>query len=354
MGSRLDLKTRIMVVCVGIALGSSAIWIATCYLLGHEGPPGLANLLIALPATLLAASLVAHLLERRLRRSTDRLVETVRHWGRTGIDRSERPALSGEFGRITTELQTAVEALIARVSAIDRDTRERIHRTEELATIGHLAAGIAHEINNPLGGILLYGNLLVETTDADDPRRANMEKIVAQATRAQRIVQGLLDFSRQSPATKERVDLNRVVSGVLELMESHPRLQNVRIRREADPDPLLVDIDVSKIQQVLVNVIVNALEAMESGGNLTIRSGGSERKGYCRVAVTDTGPGIAPEHLSRLFEPFFTTKEVGRGIGLGLAISYGIVQDHGGDIEVQSGPGGTTFRILLPAAEGTV
>jgi len=221
--------------------------------------------------------------------------------------------------------------------------------SEKLATIGRLAAGVAHEINNPIGGILLYSNLLLESTPESDPRRENMAKIAAQAERARAIVRGLLDFSRQTPSAIERVDLNRIVSGVLALLERHPAAQNIEVRAELSAVPLWVRADVSRLEQVFINIVVNALEAMDGSGSLTVRSGLSERSGFCRVAITDTGPGIAEENKSRLFEPFFTTKEVGRGIGLGLAISYGIVQQHHGDIAVQSAPGtGATFRVLLP------
>jgi two-component system NtrC family sensor kinase len=245
-------------------------------------------------------------------------------------------------------------AILGRRSEADRRrVEERILRAERLATTGRLAAGVAHEINNPLAGILLCGNLVLESTDRDDPRRENMERIVAQAARASEIVRGLLDFARQTPPRVERTDLNKVVSDALGLLERQPLYQRVRLQLELHPAPLTVEADAAKMQQVLINIIMNALESMREGGTLTIRSGFSERPGFCRVAVTDTGFGIPPDHIPHLFEPFFTTKEVGRGLGLGLAICHGIVQQHHGEIEVQSTVGsGTTFRVLLPV-DGT-
>jgi signal transduction histidine kinase len=233
-----------------------------------------------------------------------------------------------------------------------RRAEEQIIQAEKLATVGRLAAGVAHEINNPLGGILLYSDLLLESLPKEDERRESVTRIIGQATRAREIVRGLLDFAHMSAPVVERIDLNRVVTGVLALLERQPLYQRARVQRELSATPLWVLADVSKLQQVFTNIIMNALEAMREGGTLTLRSGLSERDGFCRVAVSDTGFGIPAENRPRIFEPFFTTKEVGQGIGLGLAISYGIVQQHGGEIDVQSVVGsGTTVRVLIPAAK---
>jgi signal transduction histidine kinase len=148
-----------------------------------------------------------------------------------------------------------------------------------------------------------------------------------------------------------RQDLNAIVLDVLALMEREPRRQLMQLRVELSTLPLFVRADAPRIQQVLVNILLNAIDSMREGGQITARSGLSERSGFCRVAISDTGSGIREEDLARIFEPFFTTKDVGDGMGLGLAISYGIVQQHGGEIEVQSRLGaGSTFRVILPLA----
>jgi len=150
-------------------------------------------------------------------------------------------------------------------------------QAEKLATVGRLAAGVAHELNNPLGGILLYGNLLLESTPEIDPRYQNMRKLMTQATRAREIVKGLLTFARQSPSKIERVDLNTVVAEAISLVERHSQFQNVQIRTEFSPVPLWARVDVLKMQQVFINIILNGAEAMRKGGVLTVRSGFSDR-----------------------------------------------------------------------------
>ena len=269
-----------------------------------------------------------------------------------GGDLAGRASASGlaGLGGLADALNQMAVSLRRREETSRLREAELVGQTERLATTARLAAGVAHELNNPLGGILLYGNLLLETTPPDDPRHENMSRIVKQATRARDIVRGLLDFARVSPAEIAVLDLNQLVRDTLKLLEK--QLQAIQVRTEQSTVELLVQADAGRLQQVLVNIILNAVDAMRDGGVLTVRTGYSEKAGFCRVAITDTGCGIREEHLPHLFEPFFTTKEVGRGVGLGLAISYGIVRQHGGDIEVQSQVGaGTTFRVMLPAAE---
>jgi two-component system NtrC family sensor kinase len=283
-------------------------------------------------------------------RANRSLTELAREWA--GGDLAGRASTSGLAG--LRGLADALNQMAASLQRREETSRlreaELVGQTERLATTARLAAGVAHELNNPLGGILLYGNLLVESTPVDDPRHENMTRIVKQATRARDIVRGLLDFARVSPAEISVLDLNQLVRDTLKLLEK--QLQAIQVRTEQSTVELLVRADAGRLQQVLVNIILNALDAMRDGGLLTIRTGYSEKPGFCRVAITDTGCGIREDHLPHLFEPFFTTKEVGRGVGLGLAISYGIVRQHGGDIEVQSQVGaGTTFRVMLPAAE---
>ncbi|HUK13092.1 MAG TPA: ATP-binding protein [Thermoanaerobaculaceae bacterium] len=356
MNPRWDARWGSLLLIPLAAIGLDAL--ALSRVLGNPAAPGAAAapaetvLLAAAVAVTLAAALLPAILAIRTTRS---LKATARRWAAGDLSAgAEPPRLPG--------LGAAVEALNRGADALRR--QETTHREREVELVGQaarltttarLAAGVAHELNNPLGGILLYANLVMEATPADDPRRANLQRIVTQAERAQAIVRGLLDFAHESPVEVGTLDLNALVRDTLELLERQPQLQAVQLRTELSTVPLAVEGDARRLQQVLVNVILNALDAMSEGGTLTIRTGHSERPGFCRVAVSDTGCGIPPEHLPHLFEPFFTTKEVGKGVGLGLSVSYGIVRQHGGEIEVQSQPGaGTTVRIMLPvlAEEG--
>ncbi len=291
---------------------------------------------VALPAVAMAAA-------------NRTLTEAARCWAGGDLARRTDPARLPGLAALAGTLNQMAASLQRREETSRLREEELVGQAERTATTARLAAGVAHELNNPLGGILLYGNLLLESTPADDPRHENMARIVAQAARARDIVRGLLDFARASPAEVTELDLNQLVRDTLRLLER--QAQAVQVRGELSTVELPVRGDPGRLQQVLVNIVVNALDAMRDGGTLTVRTGYSEKPGFCRVAISDTGCGIREEHLPHVFEPFYTTKEVGRGVGLGLAISYGIVRQHGGDIEVQSRVGaGTTFRVMLPSA----
>ena len=223
----------------------------------------------------------------------------------------------------------------------------RIKESERLAVVGQLAAGVAHELNNPLQGIVSYSHLLLERTDEDDPRRASIEKIVGQADRCRTIVRALLDFSRPSKPQKQPSDLNSILGNCLDLLEGQTVFLNVEINQDLDPALPLVTADPSQMQQVLVNLIINAIEAMDGIGRLTICT--RHLNGYVEVEISDSGPGIAPGDIERVFDPFFSTKQASHGTGLGLAISYGIVREHQGDITASSEFGnGATFVVRLP------
>ena len=227
---------------------------------------------------------------------------------------------------------------------------EQLARSEKLAAVGQLAAGVAHEINNPLGGILVYSYLMLEDLPPDHPERPQVEKIIREATRCKEIIKGLLDFSRQHPSRLKPIDINALVTELLGLVENHLSFQNVGLHKNLAPDLPSVQGDKSKLEQVILNLFINAGEAMAGHGTLAVTTG-QNAQGAVEIRISDTGPGIHPDHLPRLFDPFFTTKEVGRGIGLGLSVSYGIIQQHRGRIYVDAtGVIGTTFVIELPAA----
>jgi two-component system NtrC family sensor kinase len=230
----------------------------------------------------------------------------------------------------------------------------RVAQSERLASLGMLAAGVAHEINNPLGGILSLTALTIEDMQPDDPSRENLEEVVKQTERCRDIVRGLLEFSRQSQMTTELVNLNKSVQDTLALVTRQALFFNIDVVKQLDDQLPLVLGDDSQIQQVLMNVFMNAAQAMDERGTLTIVTRRSSQDGFVEVSVSDTGHGIAPERLNQVFDPFFTTKESGKGTGLGLSIAYGIVARHGGTIAVESEIGkGSKFTIRLPAGAGS-
>jgi PAS domain S-box-containing protein len=226
---------------------------------------------------------------------------------------------------------------------------EHLSRTEKLAALGQLAAGVAHEINNPLGGILVYSYLLLEDLDPAAPERTQVEKIVREATRCKEIVQGLLEFSRHMPSKMMPLSVNAILDEAISLVEDHLMFQSIQLIRELDPHLPAVFGDKSKLEQVCINLLMNAGESIQGEGRLTVNTQAAQGGDLVLIRFRDTGPGI-PEHLlSRLFDPFFTTKEVGKGVGLGLSISYGIIQKHMGRIYVErTGTQGTVFVIELP------
>ena len=221
---------------------------------------------------------------------------------------------------------------------------------EKMSSLGVLAAGVAHEVNTPLTGISSFTQMLQEQTDRRDPRQVLLDKIEKQTERASRIVSGLLNFARHGQTEFQFADLNRVVGEVLSLLDHQMRSSRVRIRKELDPALPAIRGDENKLQQVFVNIAVNAFEAMPAGGWLTFVTRAEGNRVVAEIA--DTGEGIAREDIRRIYDPFFSTRKQTGGNGLGLSISYGIVQEHGGTMEVHSElQRGTRFVIRFPAAE---
>jgi len=222
--------------------------------------------------------------------------------------------------------------------------------TEKLAAVGRLAAGVAHEINNPLTGVLTFAHLLRNKKDMDEQDREDLDLIVRETTRAAHIVRALLDFARERPPEKKLLDVNAVLRQTLQLLGNRDAFQHVTTVEDFEDNLAPVFGDEHQLEQVFLNLCLNACEAMPNGGTLAL-STRTEGEMVC-VEVTDTGCGIKKEHLDQIFEPFFTTKPVGKGTGLGLSVSYGIIQEHGGRIEVSSDVGrGTTFGVYLTCGE---
>jgi two-component system NtrC family sensor kinase len=251
------------------------------------------------------------------------------------------------------ELAETFNFMAAALKKRDEKLREfatrRIMESERLAHIGQLAAGVAHEINNPLTGIVTYAHLLLERANPQNGTRESLGKIVKQANRCRDIIRGLLDFSRQRKPEKRRSSVNRVLEECISLVDNQVLFHNIEIVQRLGKDLPPVYMDPSQIQQVFINLIINAAEAMNGAGRLTLTTRHIPTEDAMEVEITDTGHGVSEDDMDRIFSPFFTTKEVGHGTGLGLAISYGIIKEHKGTISVQSQVGeGTTFTICLP------
>ena len=228
---------------------------------------------------------------------------------------------------------------------------EQLQISEKMASIGLLAAGVAHEVNTPLTGISSFTQMLLEGADPDDPRTWVLEKIERQTFRAAKIVNSLLNLSRPASGQPERsaVDVNGIVGDVLSLLEHQLQIANITVRRELSTQPVVVLGAEHKLQQVFLNLFLNARDSMPRGGWLSIST--RHEDGQVIAEVSDTGSGIAPEHLSRIYDPFFTTKVMGQGTGLGLSITYGIVQEHAGSLACESTVGqGTRFIVVFPQA----
>jgi signal transduction histidine kinase len=227
---------------------------------------------------------------------------------------------------------------------------EQLQHSEKMASIGLLAAGVAHEVNTPLTGISSYTQMLRDQVRPEDLRYPLLEKIEKQAFRAAKIINNLLNFARSSTAEMEPIDLNRLLTDVLSLVEHQLDKNRVKVRREFSEDLPRIRGNENRIQQVFFNLILNARDAMPSGGWLTLATRADDDTVI--VEVRDTGVGIRREDVKRIYDPFFTTKGMGRGTGLGLSVSYGILQEHGGAIFVDSTHGkGTTFQVALPALQ---
>ena len=232
-----------------------------------------------------------------------------------------------------------------------KESQEQLIQAEKLTSLGQLAASIAHEVNNPLSGVLAYTQLLAKKIGGDSiPKEVALgylSKMEAELTRSTKLIRNLLDFARQSPPEFRELNLNDVISRVFDLAAHSAELQHVQVIKELDPSLPNLMADFDQLYQVCTNLFLNAIQAMPQGGRLTIRT--SVNDGQLKIEVQDTGCGISPENMRKLFTPFFTTKHEVKGVGLGLAVSYGIIQRHHGRIEVQSKKGeGTTFTICLP------
>ncbi|MBU8849439.1 MAG: PAS domain S-box protein [Desulfobacterales bacterium] len=228
-------------------------------------------------------------------------------------------------------------------------TQRQLAQSEKMASLGQLAAGVAHEINNPLTGILFYASLLLERSDLDDSMREDLGCVLEDANRCKEIVKNLLVYSRSSGSEKKIVQFNKIIEQSLTLVRDQKKFRNIKIKKHLSDEMMLINADISKLNQVFINLVINAADAMDGTGTITLTSYKNNVIKKIFLEVKDTGKGIPHKDLSKIFDPFFTTKEVGKSTGLGLSIVYGMIEEHGAKISVKkTGSKGTTFIIEFP------
>src|SRR3989339_865306 len=270
--------------------------------------------------------------------------------------------LAKSFNAMTVDLSKAKEKIIEWASTLEKKVNEKTEEireaqaqlvhSEKLASLGRMAAGVAHEINSPLTGIVTFAHLLQKKFDAGKQEREDIDVIIDQANRCSNIIKGLLEFARASTADKTAVNINDILNSSLNIVRNKADFFNVKIVTNYEEQLYCVKADTSQLQQVFLNMIVNAGDAMDGKGTITVSTKNITENGgdFIEIEFRDTGSGITDKNLVKIFEPFFTPKPVGKGPGLGLAVSYGIIQEHGGNIFVKTKLGkGTSFFIKLPA-----
>lgn len=301
------------------------------------------NLLAAAVILVVASALLSLLWSRRITGPLERLSEAARVVGQGQFDiqvaatsRDEIGELGDSFNQMAAELKGTQAALV---------------QSEKMAAFGQLGAGITHEIKNPLGGVLGLAQLCLRKVEKDSPLAKNLAIIEKEASRCRTIIENLLKFARQEKVAFGPLDLNRVTQDALTIVAHQLSINQIKVKQDLCTDLPTLTGNPNQLQQVLINFLINAQQAMEGNPGTVSLSTRLTETGGAQVRVSDSGPGIPEEIRSRIFEPFFTTKEAGKGTGLGLSVTYGIIQDHCGEIEVESTVGeGTTFIITLPPA----
>lgn len=300
--------------------------------------------LIAL-ASILLATMIAIPISRSITRPIAQLAEANEKVARG--DRTVTVPVEG-----TGELRILARSFNSMVEKL-RTTEQQLIQSEKLASVGQLSAGVAHEINNPLGTILLYSDIMQKELPTGDSRRDDLQMIIDEATRCKTIVSDLLNFARRNDMLTQTTDVNALLEDTVEDIATQPVFEQVEITRHLDPALSSIQADAAQLREVFINIMTNAAEAMEGDGSLTITTEAAADD-MIKIAFQDTGCGIPEENLSKIFTPFFTTKPIGKGTGLGLAIVYGIIKMHRGQIYVDSEVGvGTTFTVTLPVRSPT-
>jgi len=295
---------------------------------------------------------IALYISRRISTSVVNLVKASKQLAGGNLETQVERVSNDELGDLADTFNFMAGALRERDEKLKEFAKKKIMESERLALIGQLSANVAHELNNPLQGIITYSHLLLEENTFSDDARESINKIVVQANRCRDIIRGLLDFSRHKTPDKTLCSVNNLLRGCISLVEKQAAFHNIKVAMKLDDQLPMVILDPSQIERVFLNLIINAADAMNGDGQLTLSTRLNQTKTCIEINVRDTGHGITEENMEKIFDPFFTTKETGHGVGLGLAISYGIVKDHNGNISVESEAGkGTTFTVSFPLAK---
>jgi len=299
---------------------------------------------------------IAMYISRRISMTAGALAKASKQLADGNLDVKVERSSNDEFGDLADTFNFMTRALRERDEKLKEFAKKKIMESERLALIGQLSANVAHELNNPLQGIVTYSNLLLEGESCSEESRSNAHKIVVQANRCRDIIRGLLDFSRHKNPDKTLCSVNTLLRGCVSLVERQTIFHNIKIVMRLDEQDPVAFIDPSQVERVFLNLIINAADAMqEGGGRLTLTTFLNRERDCVEITVQDTGHGISEENMDKIFDPFFTTKETGHGVGLGLAISYGIIKEHNGSIRVESVPGkGTTFTVAFPLGKMNV
>jgi len=293
--------------------------------------------------------LMALLISRGISSSINKLVTASKQLANGNLEAKVSRVSNDELGELADTFNFMATALKDRDEKLKEYTKKKIMESERLALIGQLSANVAHELNNPLQGIVTYSHLLLEEETCNEDAKGNLQKIVVQANRCRDIIRGLLDFSRQKKPDKMLCNVNTLLQGCVSLVENQAAFQNIKMVLHLEENPPMVVLDPSQVERVFLNLIINAADAMDGNGTLTLTTKHNRENKTIEIKVQDTGHGISNESMEKIFDPFFTTKETGHGVGLGLAISYGIVKEHNGTISVESELGkGAAFTVSFP------
>ena len=296
----------------------------------------------------LLAGVIAVYLVRRIVSPINEIVKASKEIGEGNYKRKLEIFHEDEMGYLARAFNNMIDAIEERDIILKTNTQKQIVQSEKLASLGRLASGIAHEINNPLTGILTFSSMLKE--DLQDSRFVDdLDIIISETMRCRKIVREVLDFARETKLEKQFVDLNQIILSAISIPEKHFTFRNINIVKNLFPYIPKISVDVNQLKSVINNLAVNAADSMPDGGDLTISTDYIQEKNMAEIRFSDNGTGISEENLNKIFDPFFTTKDVGKGTGLGLAVIYGIIEGHNGSISVESTLGeGTTFIIKLP------
>ncbi len=295
---------------------------------------------------------ISYLFTGLLIRPVSELAKGMQRVAEGDLDYKIRVDSGDELGKLSKAFNRMVTNIRERDVRLREMTNEQLSQVDKQVSIGRLAAGVAHEINNPLTSVLSLSMMMLKETKESDARRDDLEVVVEETTRCRTIVRSLLDFAREVPSEKKCIDINQVIRDTLILVKRYESTDGIEIALKLSPEPLLIDADSEQLRQVFANVLINAAEASNNEGRIVVTTDEDSSGGFVIARIRDRGIGVPKEHLGSVFQPFFTTKGAKKGTGLGLSVSHGIIAKHRGTIELESEEGkGTIVTILLPRSK---